>query len=206
MAPELVLRWAEESDVVYAADSGGDRLIDQGLMPNKIVGDLDSAKSIDRLEKLAANRALDLVRDMSVDQTDCDKLLDLAYKEGHDEITLVSVEGDQLDHVLAVLQSAARSPLRVRIALRSGIGWVLSSSDEIDIPTRPGRRVSVVPLTPTEGVSLRGVHWPLERSTMNPLGLTSISNVAVEETVHAHVQEGAVFLFVEYSPDEVPFW
>ncbi len=206
MPPDLLERWARSADVVIAADSGADVLIERGIHPLQVVGDLDSTTSKELLAELEAQGLLQLVHDPSQQNTDCDKLLDIALREGYDDITLAGVEGDQLDHMLATLHSAARSPLRVRVALRNGVGWILRDDQEVKVATEEGRRVSLLPLAPAEGVTLRGVEWPLERSEMNPLGKSSISNKATGDEVFAHLWEGAAFLFVEYDDSEVPFW
>lgn len=206
MPSELIQKWAESADVLLAADYGADVLLELGIHPDHVVGDLDSTLKIEELRRLVEEEILRVSHDPSQERTDCDKLLSLAESLEYEEITLAAVEGDQLDHMLATLHSAARSPLRVRVALRNGIGWLLRDGEEARAATKPGRRVSLLPLTPTEGASLRGVEWPLERSALDPLGKTSISNRADGNEVKARVFEGAAFLFVEFPPEEMPVW
>ncbi len=206
MPTELLLRWAKSADVLLAADGGADLLLDAGVTPHRVIGDLDSTADPARITELAMREALQLEHDAGQMRTDCDKLLDLAAREGFEEITLAGVEGDQLDHMLATLHSAARSPLRVRVALRTGVGWVLRDEESLSLPTVPGRRVSLLPLTRTEGVTMRGVEWPLEKSALDPLGKTSISNRSNADLVSIRLWEGALFLFLEMPPEEAPSW
>lgn len=198
MPSHLVAKWAREADFIIAADAGADLLAEVAIRPNFVLGDMDSAQNI------AEDVEVRLLEDQET--TDCDKLLAAAGEHGCRSITLIAVEGDLLDHMLATLHSAARAPIQVRIALRTGIGWILGAGDEVLAPAKPGRRVSLLPLTETHGVSLRGVQWPLDQTSMSPLGRTSISNAAEGETVYAHLMEGAAFLFIEYPESEVPFW
>lgn len=206
MPMDLLCKWAESADVLLAADAGADLLLEAGLKPQKVIGDLDSTGKSDQLAQMAIREGLQLVHDPDQGTTDCDKLLELAVRDGHEEITLAGVEGDQLDHMLATLHSAARSPLKVRVALRSGVGWVLRDEESVTLPTAAGRRISLLPLTPTEGVTMRGVQWPLEKSALDPLGKTSISNRVEGNEVFVRLWEGAAFLFLEVPPEEVPFW
>lgn len=198
MPGSLVKRWAHSADFIIAADAGADLLAEVGVRPNFILGDMDSARSIPPEVEVR------LLEDQ--DSTDCDKLLAAASELDCQTITLIAIEGDQLDHMLATLHSAARSPLRVRVALRTGVGWILGAGDEVRASTQPGRRVSLLPLAESQGASLKGVRWPLERSSISALGHTSISNSAEGESIYAHILEGAAFLFVEYPPEEMPFW
>jgi len=206
MPLELLKKWAESADILLAADSGADRLLEFGITPAQVVGDLDSTKRHAELRQLMKEHHLQLLEDPTQDSTDCDKLLRLAEDEGYDEITLAGVEGDRLDHMIATLHSGARSPLKVRVALRNGIGWIMRDEESITVQTRPGRRVSLLPLTATEGASLKGVAWPLEHSELNPLGKSSISNRSESDEVEARVFEGAALLFVEFPAEEMPVW
>lgn len=197
--PDLQLRaWATSAEVVLAADAGADLLRALGIEPHEVIGDFDSVTS--------NHAGATLIHEKGQEDTDCDKLLRRAAARGLESITLVGVEGDQLDHMLATLQSAAKAAIEVRLGLRTGVGWVLTGEATHTIATQPGRRISLIPLTPSEGVTLRGVQWPLERHRLDPLGPTSISNVATGHEVFVHLWEGAAFLFVEFRPDEMPFW
>ncbi len=184
--------WARSATVLYAADSGADRLIGLGFEP-VVVGDFDSFSS------LADASGLRLVQTPGQDTTDCDKLLALAHEDGFSVITLTCVEGDLPDHVLATLSSAAACDLRVRIAFRRGIGWIVKEGAPATVSTAPGQRVSLMPITACAGVGLDGVQWPLVDASLAPAGLVSVSNRADGTAVHAEVGEGAALLFVETS-------
>lgn len=201
-----LLAWASSSEAVYAADGGADRLLRLNLTPDAVVGDLDSTRMLPRLQELRAENAIDLIHDPDPSTTDCDKLLSFAARQGHSEITLFGVEGDQLDHVVSTLHSAAKATLRVRIVLRSGIGWVLRKDEGIEVPAISGRRVSLLPLTDPTVASLSGVEWPLDLAKLSPTGLTSISNRASREVVAASVHQGVALLTVEFPSEELPQW
>jgi thiamine pyrophosphokinase len=108
--------------------------------------------------------------------------------------------------MIATLHSAAKSPLKVRIALRTGIGWILNKGNEVDVDTKPGRRVSLVPMEEVRGAMLQGVKWPLQGAELHPSGLTAISNISTESNVKASIQSGAAFLFVGFPEEEMPVW
>lgn len=181
--------WAESADRVFAADGAADRLLAAGRRPDVVIGDLDSIGG--RAREILA----DVRHDPDQDTSDADKLLTLAASEGVGTITLAGAEGDLLDHVLGTLQSALRSPLRVRLALRQGLGWIVKGPVRFERSTAPGSRFSVVPLTVCHGVTLRGAQWPLAGATLDPFGLTSLSNRAAEAGVFLEIEEGAAFVF-----------
>lgn len=198
MPGSLILAWTKTADLIIAADAGADLVSAVGMTPHIIIGDLDS------IQAQPAGIEIRHLEDQS--STDCDKLLSAAVELGCSRITLIGAEGDLLDHMLATLHSAARAPIRVRVALRSGVGWILNAGDEVEVVSKPGRRVSLLPLTESHGASLRGVRWPLTETSISPMGLSSISNAAEGERVYAHLLEGVALLFVEYPASEMPFW
>jgi len=189
--------WAAASTVLYAADSGADRLVRLGFSPT-VVGDLDSVDP-------ASLVGLRTVQDADADRTDCEKMLSLIWAEGHRAVTVAGLEGDLLDHVLASLSSLASTPLIARIALRTGIGHVMRSGVSVRVADGFGRRVSLIPLMRSTGVTLRGVLWEVEEAVMEPAGFLSVSNEGTGE-VFAAVRTGAVLLFVGREPSEPLDW
>ncbi len=185
---ENLRAWASSAEVVYAADSGADRLIALNISP-VVVGDFDSFLSLPYASHLR------LVHSIDQSTTDCDKLLALVRSDGHSSITLTSTEGDLPDHVIATYSSAIASGLDVRFAFRRGIGWLVRG--RIEIATRAGQRVSLLPLSRCEGVNLSGVEWPCENAVFEPGNGLSVSNRATGDSVVAAVRSGCSMLFVE---------
>ncbi len=190
--------WADSADLVIAADSGADRLLAIGARVDVIVGDLDSVTD------LARRHAAEVVQINEQLTTDCDKLLELVRRRGHEALVLISVEGSQPDHELATLYSAARSRLDVSVAYRRGIGHILRGEVSKKVSVHPGVRISLMPITPCVDVDLRGVRWPLEGASISSENLVSISNVALGDEVYVEMRSGWALLYVERGSD--PHW
>lgn len=185
---ESLRAWASTADVVYAADSGADRLIALGFSPI-VVGDLDSFATLPNASHLRVVQSIDQ------STSDCDKLLALVKSDGHVSVTLAATEGDLPDHVLSTYSSAVSCGLEVRFAYRRGIGVLVR--DGVGMATEPGQRVSLIPLIPCTGVGLRGVAWPLEEAELEPGGAVSISNEATGDLVTVSLRSGSALLFLE---------
>ncbi|MCB8933657.1 MAG: thiamine diphosphokinase [Fimbriimonadaceae bacterium] len=195
-----LVRWARSAEVVLAADSAADRLLEGGITPHRIVGDMDSASPA------ALASGAELIRDDDVHRSDCDKLLDHAWRSGWKQITLAGIEGDRLDHLLAALLSAARSPLEIRLALRDGTGLLVREGGESVVGARVGQLVSLLPIGGPCRATLTGVRWPVSDAEFGPTGTWSLSNEAVEECVSAHVHLGCALLVLGGPPDEALPW
>ena len=182
LAPGALEAWLAWADRVVAADGGADLCRAAGREPDAIVGDLDSISD-----------ASGLAPDEDQDSSDADKLL--AYLAGEEAVTLIGVEGDRLDHVLATLYSCARSDIPLlRLALRKGSAFVISGSGALGREARG--RVSILPLSRCR-VTLTGVRWPLEDTVLDPLGLVSLSNEMAGGRLGLTLHEGALAAFFE---------
>lgn len=199
MPPDLLRQWAETADCLIAADAGADRLLDAGVLPTLILGDLDS------ISEKARTCGVETLHIEDQDSTDCDKLLRIASEKGFATVTLASIEGDSLDHLIGTVYSAVRASVQVRFALRTGIGYVVHEGSQA-VSAEPGRRVSFLPILPCEGVCLGGVKWPLKDADMSPSGLVSVSNQAVSSSITLSLNNGAGLLVVEYPSEEMPIW
>jgi thiamine pyrophosphokinase len=192
--------WAASADLVIAADGGADILAAAGARCDLVVGDLDS------IGPAGLALARETVRIEDQDTTDCDKLLDEAWRRGVRSVSVLGLEGDRLDHLLASVSSLVRSPLRSRLVLRQALAWLVRPGQEATLDLPPGRVVSALPLQPCEGVWLTGVRWPLADAALSPGGKVSVSNESSGCEVVCRVQKGALLLFSESGEGEAPWW
>lgn len=198
--PARLALWTGAADLIVAADSGADHVLAAGAVPDVLIGDLDS------VSEHAKSRARQVVHDQDSYTTDCDKLLRHLSEAGHRDAVLAGVEGDRLDHTLATLSSLVQSGLDLKLILQQGTGFLVREGTAIEALTVPGSVVSLLPLRPSEGVSLSGVQWPLDRERLAVGERISISNVATGSLVLAEVREGAALLIVDVPEEHLPIW
>lgn len=197
---ELLGAWAASADVLLAADRAADLLMEAGHLPHHLIGDLDSVLGSTLSRQIIVHKIPDQER------SDADKLFEVAAVLGHQEITIAGIEGDLFDHMLGSLASAVRSGLEVRFALRKGIGVLVREKLLYNLPTAPGRRVSLFPLIPSSGVQLKGVEWPLIDAELSIGGQVSISNCTIGDEVSVEISSGVALMIAEYPRDEMPAW
>lgn len=190
--------WARSATRIYAADGGADRLLAAGIRPHVIVGDLDSLQADD-----ADLEGVEVVLSTDQETSDADKLLALLAGRGYEEVTLVGIEGDRLDHVLAALGSAAASPLEVSFGLRGGWGRIVRRGISLfHLPE--GATLSLLPLRACPGFCITGVEWPLIGVRLEIGGRISLSNRASKEPVRVEIGDGTALLTAWTGSD--PRW
>ncbi len=199
----LLGAWCASATRIYAADGGADRVLAAGHRPHVVVGDLDSLSARPGTEGEAL-AGIEVVPSDDQDTTDAEKLLALVAARGHGSVTLVSLEGDRLDHLLGTLSAAAASPLTLALGLRTTHARLVQGPGRWCGEAPPGARVSVLPLGVAEGVTLAGVRWPVEGRAMALGGFVSVSNEALGGPLSLSLDAGAVLVLV--GTDARPRW
>lgn len=187
-----------ESDYVIAADGGLRALEGIGLKPNILIGDLDSLGVHPLPEDVPVEK-----HPVEKDDTDTGIALAQGYALGYREFALYGCAGGRVDHLLANFQSMCRySKLgaRVRLIAPEYDAYVLTNAG-IQLPQRPeGTTVSVFCLTErAEGVTLRGLYYPLDNAVLTsdyPLG---VSNQHTAEAAEISVKKGTL-LIIQHVP------
>lgn len=195
---DQLLIWARDAERVYAADGAAKILLAAGLKPI-VVGDMDS------LDPSTVPDDVRLVQDPDQETTDCDKMLALASADGIETMTLIGVEGDRLDHMMATLSSLVGRRRRIRLILRRAAGFVVPCGESFDLPCQPGTRFSVIPLTLCWGLNLTNAKWPLHDAELRPGLHVSISNRS-EEGCQLLLAGGTALVLIDRLLEEPPSW
>jgi thiamine pyrophosphokinase len=192
--------WLDGADAVIAADGGAAALDRLGRLPDRLVGDLDSAPPalVERLE--AAGTRIDR-HPSDKDASDTELAIRAAVHDGADQVDLLGATGgDRLDHELANLFLVA-DPDFAGIDLRAISGRTivraLRSGSRLGLRGGIGDLVTLLPIGgDVEGVSAVGLRWPLDEATL-PMGRSrGLSNVVVGPGASITLADG-VLLVVE---------
>lgn len=165
-------------DHIIAANGGSRHALAQGVIPNIVVGDLDSLSS-EEIARLTDDTRVERVpRDK--DFTDGEMAVHEALRRGAQTVVLAGGLGGRLDHTLANIF------LLEHVLAAGAVGWVtdgheraylLRSGDKIILNGQPGDTVSIVPLSPIlAGVDTTGLRWPLCNADLQFASSLSISN------------------------------
>lgn len=161
--------------VLVAADSGAAQALEQGYVPQAVIGDFDSLPE-------PVHRGLPpevLFHLPEQDTTDFDK----ALRSIRAPVVLgAGFLGARVDHQLAAFHTLIQ-PGRSPCILIGANELVFHLTRRIDLPMQPGEVVSLFPMQPVTGRS-GGLVWPIEGLKMCPTSRIGTSNRA----------EGAIWL------------
>jgi thiamine pyrophosphokinase len=164
----LLRRALTLAPVLVAADGGADRALAAGLLPDAVIGDLDSLSPEGRAA-LPEGRLHRIDEQETTDFDKCLRSIEAPFVLG------LGLAGPRLDHTLAALNVLARHPDRRCLILGAReVCFLCPPRLELALP--PGTRLSLFPLAPVRGESA-GLRWPVGGIDFAPGGRIGTSNV-----------------------------
>lgn len=192
---EFYISKIDEADYLVAVDSGANLLFEIRMLPDLLIGDLDSIDG-KALIWCKENSVEIISFEASKDETDTELALNEVYKRGFNEVQLLNALGDRPDHFLATiyLLYSYSGNMNVLIINENLICSVLSGNNLLD--AKEGELWSILPVGENIPlVSLKGFEYEINRKMMpfsKPFGT---SNVSKSDKVAINTEKGAVIYF-----------
>ena len=181
------------------ADGGANAFTGIEMLPDLVIGDFDSItpEAFDYFER----RHVPFIREEDQGSTDLEKAL--RYLEGREQRTVVilGLTGGLLDHTLgnfSILLRYVEKFQMVIFDLDYRIDIITSSAE---FRSRPGDRVSIIPLLSVRDITYSGLRYPLNREVLAFGEREGTSNAASAESFRIEFPDGAVAVFRSISPD-----
>ncbi len=183
-------------DYIICSDGGANHAYNMNIVPDYILGDLDSAnkniigyyksKNV-KFEKFPTKK----------DETDTELCIELSDKLKAKEIHLIGALGGRIDHTIAnvnLLYYIRKRGITPKIISEKEEVYI-AIDEEITIYGEIGDTISILPIkNDAKGVTLNNLEYPLENYNMEfsrPLG---ISNVMTDINCNIKVQEGSIII------------
>lgn len=190
----------KSEDFLVAVDGGLRHLVRVGLVPDLIIGDLDSAEP----EQVKKFRNLNVeVRQFAEekDQTDLELAVFAALEMQPARIRIVGALGGRLDQTLAnifMLTKPELSNADIRLVDPSQEAFLIRQSAQL--AGQAGQRVSLLPLNgQVDGIRTSGLKYPLNNETLYPDQTRGISNVMESDLAAITIGQGVLLCIHEFS-------
>lgn len=185
----------KEADLIIAADGGASHLKNMNIQPHVIIGDLDSIPWDTRVFFEKHQIPL-LIHPSRKDNTDTDLCLDFALEKGATQIFLMGVTGKRLDHTLANIFLLRRlSDLGIEARIMDANNEIYLVTNHLTIQGKPGDYLSVIPISDqVSGLTLRGVEFPLENTSLSMGSSLGISNCFKDTIAFISITKGVLLV------------
>lgn len=195
---EDIRSWASEADYVVAADGAADVLLELGITPDKVIGDMDGIRA-DTIQELPPDS---VITEEDQNTTDFQKASAFVKKNfSGASVAVLNYEGSRLDHVLSTLFSA--EPW-MHFVGQQAVGHVLDVGDH-SIATERNTRVSLLPLPKAALTRTEGLLYDASGLTLEIGGRDGVSNEATADEILISIASGRLIAFVQSFEGE-PRW
>lgn len=176
---------------VICADGGADSAKQLGIQPKIIIGDLDSisAKTLKHYENTAQ-----IIKYKRQNDTDLEKSIKFAIKNGFEEVVLCGATGNRLDHTFGNLGVVLKFNDKIKIFLHHHKSILYAIKGSNIIPTHEGETISFYGIDNKTKFISKGLKYPL-RNVSLPFGISeSTSNVAKTKNITIKISGGTGFV------------
>jgi len=163
----------ETAGKVICCDGAADKLLDAGLTPDAIVGDMDSVS-----ERIRNQHAAIMVRSTDQDSNDLTKAVHYCIENEYPSVVILGATGLREDHTLGNISLMLEYFPRIHVRIMSdyGIFSLLRSGDKVK--SYPGERISVFSIDNSVSITSKGLKYSL-----NNLQLSSWYTATLNESV-----------------------
>lgn len=189
---------ARQAHLIVAADGGCGVLLQAGIVPDWVIGDLDSLPATDA-KKIPPQR---LVHIPTQENNDLEKALSFLVKKGVRSCTLAGFTGGRFDFSLGNLLLLRRFARKLQLHLAGNEWDFFLLTHTRHLSCAKGARASLLPLTACGGVSLAGFVYPLHQARLNVGTTRTLSNQTTRTAVTVSLKSGILGVYLETKPQK----
>lgn len=190
-----------QDDYLIAADGGANHLFKMGILPEVVIGDLDSIDEDTLFELTSADVEIKQFSE-DKDETDLELALRYAVELRPSAILIVGALGGRLDQTLGNLSILTDPTLTgVDIRIDDGVEEVFfcrasaAKGGQVEVQGRRGDILSLIPWHGSvEGVQTEGLQWPLASETLFFSESRGVSNVMLDDRALVRIQSGLLLV------------
>jgi thiamine pyrophosphokinase len=193
-----VVRHLQKSgyETIICADGGADTALKLGIVPNVIIGDLDSIsqKALDYYKDKCS-----IIKISRQNDTDVEKCLKHAIINKHERVILLGGTGDRLDHSFCNLGIVLKFSDKITIDMIHQKSILSIYSGFVELNTIKGETISIYGFNSRTKIKSEGLKFPINNTAL-PFGeKESTSNVAVKDRIKLSIKNGKVFVIRNYE-------
>jgi thiamine pyrophosphokinase len=185
----------DNSNVIVACDGAIVQLLQNDIVPDYVVGDLDSIP-IEMIDSQIESLNITVIPMLNQNSSDLAKALDYCKNNSAEIIDVVGIEGGRLDHQIGAYFSLCEHNSNAVLHLEEWSARLVPSEGLVIDSIEKGKNVSLFAIGTVNGVKLSGVKWPLENEQFEP-GTNGLHNESTGEEIQISHRGGHLLLLVE---------
>ena len=189
---EIPLEYIRNAERIICCDGSAERLINEGVIPEAIVGDLDT------LPKSIARRFPGQVFRVREQETnDLTKAVRWCIKRGYKDLVILGATGKREDHTIGNVSLLAEYTRDASVIMVTDTGIFRPFPESCVVDAFPGQQVSVFSADPTTEITSKGLKFPLKNRKLTNWW-TGTLNEAVGNKFSLTFTGGPVIVYLEF--------
>jgi thiamine pyrophosphokinase len=178
-------------EIIICADGGATNAKKMQIIPNYIIGDLDSTN--EDILNYFKNKKTKIILDKDQDKTDMELAISLAESFNPTAIIILGAIGYRIDHTLAniLCLNKIKSNIKTQIIDDRNIIELVDNSK--NIIGKKDEIISVIPLMDIIGLSYHGMKW-IVKNKNTKFGWFGISNKLEKNSANISLKEGKLLI------------
>jgi thiamine pyrophosphokinase len=184
-----------KADLIIAVDGGAAHLKRFDVKPHLLLGDFDSISDKDL--SFYKNLGIEILNfPKEKDMTDTELAVEIAIKRGCRFIIMIGALGTREDHSLSNI-------FILKMMLDRGVqGLIINENneitlikDKIELNREENMNITLLPLSErVEGVTTKGLYYPLHNATINMGSSWGVSNKFTEDKAEVTIRSGLMLV------------
>ncbi len=182
----------DNCDVIICADGGANHAIKLDVIPDFVIGDLDSI-TVTTKKILTDNNHTKIIHDPNQDKTDLQLAIELATTLDPKELIILGAIGDAMDHTLANIFTLDEINQNIPAKIIDEKNELTLVKNEITITGEKNSIISVIPLTDTEGLTYENLKWEAD-NIKTSFGWFGVRNRMLTTTAKISLKAGKILV------------
>ncbi len=173
-----------DNDVIIATDGSYDKLVNLNIVPNFVIGDFDSIKSIPQ--------NVEIIKGENQNNSDFEKALLWLINNEYSDISIVGISGGRIDHLLInfALFYKYSNKLKIKIYTNNEILEILTPG-KYSIYGKKNDLFSIIALPEAKNIVIKNAKYPINEKYFE-IGSRGLSNEFLAEKINISFTSGLI--------------
>jgi len=190
---KIPLEFLVTAHQIICCDGATKNLINFGLEPNFIIGDMDSIS-----EEIKIRFESRLLYNADQETNDLTKSVQFCFDNKITEITILGATGKREDHTLGNLSLLADYAEKLKVQMLTDDGVFIPILKSSSLESYPGEQISIFSLQPDTIFTFHNLVYPVENRKLNSWWEGTL-NEAKGNSFTINFDKGKVLIFREYN-------
>lgn len=185
---------------ILAADGAGIKLLEKGIMPDFVIGDLDSFFGNPLSREVESSRIIKII---DQETNDFEKNLLFAKDQNYRNVLILGFHGGELEHSLNNWSVFMRYSKEMNLCIYDEGRYGIPVRDSIIFASSENELISIIPQTYAK-IKTSNLRWILNNETLELGDREGARNVALKDNVRIDLSDGEYLLFIDarlpYAP------